>query len=216
MSYEAPFIETVKKRSQIEVAHLQDEIIDIVYSLTDDIVLHCGTAIWRCDSGKRFSEDLDFYSKSFPRLLPLFQDTIKSHGLSIQNMKDTGNVIFSGIRNNSATVNVEINHVSDIEGNHILCQLADGSSMEILSLTPDEFAEEKILAYNNGRYILDLYDIYHIVISCELKEETVKTLRGFIQELKSPVDEPVLRTIVYQGLAPSLDNMKGTILGRIK
>ncbi len=40
-----PLGKQLKKRSQIEVAILQDELVDIIYSIVDDAVLHGGTAI---------------------------------------------------------------------------------------------------------------------------------------------------------------------------
>ena len=51
-----PLANQLKKRQQVETALLQDEIIGIIYLITEDMVLHGGTAIWRCYSGKRFSE----------------------------------------------------------------------------------------------------------------------------------------------------------------
>ena len=66
--------------------------------------------------------------------------------------------------------------------------MADGSGIEVLGLTPDQFICEKILAYSNRRYIRNLYDI--------------------IDHLETPVDERVLKTIVYSGLAPSMDVME--------
>ena len=58
----------LKKKLHREIALLQDELIDIIYSIEPNAVLHGGTAIWRCFQGNRFSEDLDFYltpSKNF-------------------------------------------------------------------------------------------------------------------------------------------------------
>ena len=56
-----PLANKLKKRLHSETAFLQDEVIDIVYGLEPNAVLHGGTAIWRCYQGNRFSEDLDFY-----------------------------------------------------------------------------------------------------------------------------------------------------------
>ena len=99
-----PIAKQLKKQSQVQIAFLQDEIVDILYSLTDDLILHGGTAIWRCYHGKRFSEDLDFYSLSFTNIMKEFHESVISHGLSVPRIEDTGNVIFSTIRNNDATI----------------------------------------------------------------------------------------------------------------
>ncbi len=211
-----PIAKQLKKRSQIEMAFLQDEIMDIMYAISDSLILHGGTAIWRCYSGKRFSEDLDFYSKDFPELLPQVRNLIESHGLTVQKIKDTGNVIFSSISNGNVTVKLEINHASAITGTQMPYLLADGSSMEILSLTPDQFIEEKILAYSDRKYIRDLYDIYHLVNTNPLLDSTKQQLISFMRNLKEPVDEEVLKTIVYLGLPPSLNKMKTAILRGIQ
>ncbi|EQB70749.1 MAG: hypothetical protein AMDU1_APLC00048G0003 [Thermoplasmatales archaeon A-plasma] len=202
-----PIAKQLKKQSQVQIAFLQDEIIDILYSLTDDLVFHGGTAIWRCYEGKRFSEDLDFYSRSFPEILTEFQESVKSHGLTVLKIKDTGNVIFSSIKNNNAIVKVEVNHVSNVLGNQMAYELSDGSHVEVLSLTADQFINEKILAYTDRRYIRDIYDIYHISTSYKLQASTRLNLMKFLSNLPPPIDEPVLRTLVYTGLTPTFENM---------
>ncbi|MCL5783363.1 MAG: nucleotidyl transferase AbiEii/AbiGii toxin family protein [Candidatus Thermoplasmatota archaeon] len=211
-----PIAKQLRKKTQSEVAYLQDEVVDIMYSVSDDLILHGGTAIWRCYAGKRFSEDLDFYSQSFTELISVFQREIDSHGLTLSKLKDTGNVIFSNVSNGSVSVKVKINHVSDVSGTQMPYELADGSSIEILSLTPDQFIKEKILAYSNRRYIRDLYDIYHLVNSSDLLETTRQELMEFMENLQPPADEHVLKTIVYSGLPPSLDNLKRGIMSGIR
>ena len=59
-------------------------------------------------------------------------------------MKDTGNIIFSTITNGRTTVKLEIKHSKHVEGSITTYELSDGTGMEILSLTPDQFIEEKI------------------------------------------------------------------------
>ena len=211
-----PIAKQLKKRTQIEMAFLQDEIMDIMYSVSNNLVLHGGTAIWRCYSGKRFSEDLDFYSLDFPKLLPLLRNTVESHGLIVQKIKDTGNVIFSSISNGNETVKVEINHAVQITGTQMPYVLADGSTMEVLSLTADQFIEEKISAYSDRKYIRDLYDIYHLVNTNALLDSTKQKLSDFMRSVETPVDAAVLKTIVYMGLPPSLDSMKLAIMRGIR
>ena len=211
-----PIAKQLKKRTQIEMAFLQDEIMDIMYFVSNNLVLHGETAIWRCYSGKRFSEDLDFYSLDFPKLLPLLRNTVESHGLIVQKIKDTGNVIFSSISNGNETVKVEINHAVQITGTQMPYVLADGSTMEVLSLTADQFIEEKISAYSDRKYIRDLYDIYHLVNTNALLDSTKQKLSDFMRSVETPVDAAVLKTIVYMGLPPSLDSMKLAIMRGIR
>ena len=148
--------------------------------------------------------------------MPSFKDVLESHGLAIQKLKDTGNVILSNISNNNDMVKVEVNHVSEIAGHQTKFEMADGSNIEILSLTPDQFINEKIHAYSDRRYIRDLYDIYHLSTSFTITESTKLNLRNFIENIEAPVDQNVLRTLVYSGLAPSIENMKIGILRGIK
>lgn len=202
-----PLANLLKKRQQVETAFLQDEIIGIIYLITENMVLHGGTAIWRCYSGKRFSEDLDFYSPTFPSLTKHFEKIGSSRGLKVTEVKDTGNVISSTISNGKTSVKLEVNHARKVEGSITTYELADGIGIEILSLTPDQFIEDKIDAYSNRRYVRDLYDIYHLVKSYRIMASTRTNLKQFLQTVQRPVDEPILKSIVYMGLAPTFDRM---------
>ena len=48
-----PIIYRLRRKSQKELAELQDEVVDVVYTLLDNAVIHGGTAIWRCYGGKK-------------------------------------------------------------------------------------------------------------------------------------------------------------------
>ncbi|WMT44468.1 MAG: nucleotidyl transferase AbiEii/AbiGii toxin family protein [Cuniculiplasma divulgatum] len=211
-----PIAKQLKKQSQVQIAFLQDEIIDVLYSLTDDLVFHGGTAIWRCYEGKRFCEDLDFYSHSFPEILTEFQESVMSHGLSVPRIKDTGDAISLTIKNNNAMVRVEVNHVSSVTGNQMAYELSDVTHVEVLSLTADQFINEKMLAYTDRRYIRDIYDIYHISTNYQLLASTRINLMEFLSDLPPTVDEPVLRTLVYTGLTPTFENMVRDIKRHIR
>lgn len=211
-----PIAKQLKKRQQIEIATLQDEIVDIAYSTDENLVFHGGTAIWRCYSGKRFSEDLDFYSTSFSSRIDEFIDKIKANGLSISKAKDTGNVIFLAVTNNRAIVKFEVSHDRKVQGTSVTYELVDGSSVEILSLTREELISEKILAYSDRRFIRDLYDIFHLTKDPVESDELKKQLLAFCQNLPNPVDESILKSIVYSGLPPSFDRMRSEIIRSTK
>lgn len=136
--------------------------------------------------------------------------------MTVQRIKDTGNVIFYSIKNNSAVVKVEVKQVSKVIGNQIAYELADGSHMEIISLTADQFINEKILAYSDRRFIRDIYDIYYISTNYELMDSTLQSLTEFIANLQPPVDEQVLKTLVYTGIAPKFENMIKEIKSHIR
>ena len=206
-----PLANQLKKRQQVETALLQDEIIRIIYLVAEDMVLHGGTAIWRCYSGKRFSEELDFYSSSFPNVMKQFEKRVLSQGLKIEKMKDTGNVIFSSVSNGKTIVKLEVNHTRKVNGSITSYELVDGTGIEILSLMPDQLINEIIDAYSDRRYVRDLYDIYHLVKSGSMLESTRTRLRFFLQNIQHPVDESILKSIVYIGLAPTFDRMVNEI-----
>ena len=58
---EIPIILKLKKQMQKNLALAQDVIVKELFLVFEDAVLHGGTAIWRCYSGDRFSEDVDAY-----------------------------------------------------------------------------------------------------------------------------------------------------------
>jgi predicted nucleotidyltransferase component of viral defense system len=211
-----PITNQLKKRQQVEVALLQDELISLMYAVSDDLILHGGTAIWRCFSGKRFSEDLDFYSISFPEKLMEFEKTVRTHGLELRKVENSGNVIFSTVSNGRSIVKLEINHRSIVAGVNASYELVDGTYIEILSLTRNQFIIEKIRAYEDRRFIRDLYDIFHLVSVENDLGDVRSILLNFMERLEKPVDESVLKSIVYAGIPPTFDRMVEQIRRRIQ
>ncbi len=199
-----PIIKQLKKRDQIETAKLQDELILLLYNVDDSLVIHGDTSIWRCYSGYRFSEDIDLYSINFPKYLDNFKSELKSHELTLIKFKDTGNILFSNISDNNISVKIEINHKyypkNPVESEY---ELVDGNTLNVLTLSPEDLINEKISAYMSRRFIRDLYDVY-ILIKYVKRPELIKNeLSNFLNTLEKPVDENVLKTIVYLGLPPS-------------
>ncbi len=203
-----PISKMLKKRGQIDVARLQDEVVQMVYSLDIDAVLHGGTAIWRCYAGYRFSEDLDFYSSSLFSLKADFKKMSISHGLSVPKFKSTGNVLFSSISDGRTNANLEVNLRKKVHSIVLPYINADGTSFQIRTLSAENLILEKIEAYCERRFIRDFYDIYHLLPFVEdktpIREEVALLLTG----TDSPVDEGVLKTIIYTGVTPSFDRMK--------
>ncbi|HIH60916.1 MAG TPA: nucleotidyl transferase AbiEii/AbiGii toxin family protein [Ferroplasma sp.] len=203
-----PIIKQLKKRDQIETAKLQDELILLLYNTDNSLVIHGGTSIWRCYSGYRFSEDIDLYSTVFPKHLNYFRDALKSHELKLLKLKDTGNILFSNISENNTNVKIEINHKCYPENPvEIEYELIDGNTLNVLSLSPENLIIEKIAAYKNRRFIRDLYDIYILIKHVKDRELIKSDLSNFLNHLEKPVDEDVLKTIVYLGLPPSYNKI---------
>lgn len=202
-----PISNQLKKRKQLEVAVLQDELMQIIYSISDDIIVHGGTAIWRCYGGKRFSEDIDVYSKSLPEARDRLERAVASHGLTLDKYKDTGNVVFSSISDGRTSIQLETNHSKTIAGRQVLYELVDGTFLDILSLAPEQLILEKALAYSDRRFVRDLYDIYILSHSVSDLNVVRNTLRVFLDNIVKPVDEPVLKSLIYAGLTPTFNRM---------
>jgi predicted nucleotidyltransferase component of viral defense system len=203
-----PIVKQLKKRDRIETAGLQDELIHLLYNVDNSLIIHGGTAIWRCYSGYRFSVDIDLYSVNFPERLTNFKKELKSNELKLNKLIDTGNIVFLNISSNDISVKIEINHKYYPE-NHVEMEyeLIDGNTLNVLTLSAESLINEKILAYKDRKFIRDLYDIY-VLLKYVDRPETVKSeLLKFINTLEKPVDENVLKTIVYSGLPPSYNKM---------
>ena len=92
---ELPIIYKLKRESQKELAELQDEAIEVVYSLLQNAVIHGGTAIWRCYGGKRFSEDIDLYADYKEDFKVLLENELKKRGLILFKFRQTESTLFS-------------------------------------------------------------------------------------------------------------------------
>ncbi|MEM3661631.1 MAG: nucleotidyl transferase AbiEii/AbiGii toxin family protein, partial [Candidatus Micrarchaeaceae archaeon] len=145
------------KGERLEVALLQDRIIEIVYSsIEPDALLYGGTAVWRCYGGMRFSEDIDIYMRN-----ESVEQIIKSlprHGLSLawRSKELPSNIRIS---NGRTSVLLEAKEGS-AEG--IITQYArvDGSAMTVRAMSPAELLARKIEAYSGRLLMRDLYDIF--------------------------------------------------------
>ncbi|MEM4089070.1 MAG: nucleotidyl transferase AbiEii/AbiGii toxin family protein [Candidatus Micrarchaeaceae archaeon] len=185
------------KGERLEVALLQDKIIEIVYSsIEPDALLYGGTAVWRCYGGMRFSEDIDIYMRN-----ESIEHIIKSlprHGLSLawRSKELPSNIRIS---NGRTSVLLEAKEGS-AEG--IITQYArvDGSAMTVRAMSPAELLARKIEAYSGRLLMRDLYDIFVLTNSLDKNDYAVRSLLiDFIKHIKKPADEQVLKTLVYSG-----------------
>ncbi len=130
-----------------DTALLQDEIVDITYSAEPSAVLHGGTAIWRCYSSNRFSEDLDFYIGSGKGFKEKFLPALESRGLSLQKFKQTSSTVFSRISSGRAEVRFEAALRMPKKTVVAGYEKADGTFMNIFTLAPEGLLLEKISAF---------------------------------------------------------------------
>ncbi len=207
-----PLLMRLRKQAHREVALLQDEVVEVLYSDFENFkpVLHGGTAIWRCYKGNRFSEDLDFYAKPGSGFKEAFARQMESRGLQISKWKETENLIFVKIANEGNEVRLEINlkkMPKSIVGEF---EKANGGVLGIYTLSATALLEEKMQAYQNRRLVRDIYDVYHL--SGIAKAPT--HLKNFLKNLAPPLDEENLKTIVYSGVAPSFKHIVNVLFSR--
>lgn len=206
-----PLENRLKKRAHVQIALLQDELADLVYSVEEKAVLHGGTAIWRCYGGNRFSEDLDFYAPA--SALEQLPEKAKERGIDVLKFKRADNLIFAKFSDEEAEVRLEVNHANASAGNGVVTafEKTDGSSMQVLTLTPEQLISEKIAAYQSRRLIRDLYDIHHLGGMVKDGKEISKKVAVFLANLPQPVDEGNLKAIVYSGAIPSFEQLKQSL-----
>lgn len=208
-----PLFKRLRKRLHRDLALLQDEVVDIVYGISQDAVLHGGTAIWRCYQGNRFSEDLDFYLKTGKKFKEEFSRRALSSGLEMLKFRQTANTVFSSVSN--GTVEVRLEMALRTAKNPVVrpYEKADGSHMDVFTLSPESLLLEKIAAYRNRKLVRDFYDIYFLNVKVTEEEVVEKDIRALLAEGVEPVDEKNLRTLIYSGAIPSYGQMLNA-LGR--
>jgi len=210
-----PLFNRLKKRQHRELALLQDEITDIVYRISDEAVLHGGTAIWRCYNGLRFSEDLDFYLIPDDRFKESLVHELNSRGLTISKFKKTDNSVFSKIVNNGVEARLEIALRTPKEFEPKAFEKTDGSFFDVFTLPAAGLMEEKMNAYSNRRIIRDFYDVYFLSNLIEPENFPSKKLKEFLGNLPSPVDEKNLKALVFSGAVPSFGQMLSVLRGKL-
>lgn len=214
-----PLLNRLRRRSQAEIALLQDEAIELLYGIDGGIVLHGGTAVWRCYGGNRFSEDLDFYCGRPEKIRDEFPGAASSRGLTVTKLKATENLVFCKLSNGVAEVRAELNFSCKVKPVLGRFERADGASMDVFTLSPGDLAAEKLHAYLDRRFIRDIYDVYHLSAFLGGDAAASKRLAGELKKagsLPKPVDEKNLKALVYSGAIPSFSQMAEALSRRFK
>ncbi|HII53587.1 TPA: nucleotidyl transferase AbiEii/AbiGii toxin family protein [Candidatus Micrarchaeota archaeon] len=206
-----PLHKRLRKRMHTEIALLQDELIELLYAIDNRLVLHGGTAIWRCYGGNRFSEDLNFYCKDTHRIEKFFIEKVKEQNLEVLKFKKTENLIFCKVSNGNTIARVEINFAAGKKAIASPYERTDGTFMDVLTLTEGKLILEKMEAYKNRRFIRDMYDIYHL---SNYTQADSKVMRKFLDSIPQPVDEKNLKTLVYSGAIPTFRQMLDSLKRR--
>ncbi len=208
-----PLEHRLKKRAHVEVARLQDELVDLLYGIDERLVLHGGTAIWRCYKGNRFSEDLDFYGRRIDK--DEIARRVGSRGLKLNKLKQTGNLLFAKVTDGSTEVRIEINFAARKSPVTAPFERTGGSFVEILTLSPEALSDEKMDAYSGRRLVRDLYDLLHLSSYATVDEKMKKKAGIFLRNLPKPLDEPNLRAVVYSGAVPTFSQMEDALRRRL-
>ncbi len=214
-----PIIKRLKKREYREIATFQDYAIDILYRSYSNMIFHGGTVIWRCFAGNRFSNDIDAYLD--PKIsLKDTKDKLRSaaeeQGIKLEKIKDTGNLMFIGFSLGDTYLKIEISHfIKSLNPVVMRFERVDGTFRDILSISPNDLLAEKIAAYNNRRFIRDIYDIYILSSYIDKNDEITKMVSTFLNTLPPPVNESDLATIIYDGPIPTFQSMLMQIRGKL-
>ncbi len=200
----------LKRETHRRIASAQDLIVREVYAVFERAVLHGGTAIWRCYSGKRFSEDLDFYlPKDTEKIEEVFR-RLQNIGFRLLKKKIGENSIYSELELERTAVRFEATF-QKISG--VLCdyELSNGNFVAIYSLTKEQFLEEKVQTYLKRYKVRDLWDIFFLLQGVE-NPRAILGLQQLITHYKKPVDEPDLKVILLEGIVPTAEEMRGYII----
>lgn len=209
-----PLKNALKKQAQVSLAGLQDEAVDIMYSISPDAVLHGGTAIWRCYQGNRFSEDLDFYSSVGKDFGERLKAEANRRGLSVSKFRKTENNIFAKVSDGRTEVSLEI-AIRKVKG-AVFAQYekADGSLMNVFCLSKEDLLVEKANAFVNRKLIRDIYDVYFLSANADMSKVS-KELKVFVNKAPLPVDEKNLKALLYSGVVPTFQQMLEVIKRRV-
>lgn len=213
-----PVIEvSLRKKEQVALARLQDSAVAALFETAPDIVMHGGTAIWRCYSGNRFSYDIDIYADEpqMKKILWYLTWALSKRGIKMDYPPLSGRTIFA--HDNFSTVKMEaMVPPPKLKGTQREFELVNGTKSIINTLSIDKFIEEKIMTYEKRMFARDLYDLYHLSTLGPISSKNKKLLSAFLEDLEKPQDEAVLKELIYTGVTPTFSTMVEYLKGRLK
>ena len=210
-----PLIARLKKQRHRDIALAHDIVIEVLFNVFDNAVLHGGTAIWRCYHGNRFSEDIDVYIPRDIRKLGLFFDSLEKKGFTIEKKKISENSLFSNLSLNRTIVGFEAIFKKS-EGILKEYETAEGNLISVYTLSPEELINEKVNTYLKRLKIRDLYDIFFLLREVNNKAEIASKLKALIANFKPPIDKNELNILILEGLVPDTEKMLDYINSYLK
>lgn len=196
----------LKKELHKNIARAQDLIVETLYKVFNNAVLHGGTALWRCYNGNRFSEDIDVYIPRNLEKINLFFNSLEKKGFVIKKKKISKNSIYSTLIFDRTYVRFEalFKKVNSVLKDY---ETSESNFITVYTLTPEQFLEEKVDTYLKRIKIRDLYDLFFLLRFIKINQETKRILSRLIENFKKPVDENDLKAIIISGLIPAADSM---------
>jgi predicted nucleotidyltransferase component of viral defense system len=203
---EIPLILKLKKKMHKDIASAQDIIIQELYNVFNNAVLHGGTAFWRCFDGNRFSEDVDVYINKDKKKIEDFFSNLEKQGFEIKKKKVGENSLYSVLVFNRTIVRFEA-LFKKINGSLKEYKMVDGRFITIYTLSPEDLFKEKVNTYIKRLKIRDLYDVFFLLRHIEDKTHVKDSIKKFVRNFKKPLDEDNLKIIIFEGLVPETEKM---------
>ncbi|MCD6248033.1 MAG: nucleotidyl transferase AbiEii/AbiGii toxin family protein [Hadesarchaea archaeon] len=201
-----PLHRRIRRKRHGEIAVAQDIAVEVLYSAFPRGVLHGGTAIWRCYSGNRFSEDIDVYIGRDIGKIDRFFEALNKRGFEVVKKRVKENALYSTLKFGEAEIRIEA-IFKRVRGVIKEYETYEGNLLNVYTLTPEAMVCEKIDAYLKRRKIRDLYDIFFLLRYAEKSKRLRSKLSNFLQNFKQPVDEKELKTLLLFGAIPSKEDM---------
>jgi len=205
----------MRKERHKKIAEVQDTAVETLYRVFPRAVLHGGTAIWRCYSGNRFSEDIDVYIEKDVEKINRFFEELKKAGFEIIKKRMTENSLYSLLSFGGTEVRFEalFRHAEGVVKEY---ETYEGILFNVFTLTPEQMTMEKIGAYLKRRKIRDLYDIFFLLRYVANVEKLKPNLRNLLRNFKEPIDEGELKALILFGAIPTKEDIVEYLRGWAK
>lgn len=203
-------IKKLRKKVHKSIAIGQDILITEAYKIFPSMVIHGGTAVWRCYGSNRFSEDVDVFLGSNYKnktLLEKFKNNLVKQGFKVLKFKTTNNTLFSKFLFLDQVFSFEVvfKNIKDFITKPF--ELVDGTFINVYTLEPEQLIVEKVEVFLKRFKIRDLYDIYFLLNFIENKEKIKTPLTKLLVNFKQPKGAAELKTLVIVGSVPRVDDM---------
>jgi len=215
MEKRTPLHRKMRKERHKKIAGVQDIVVETLYRVFPRAVLHGGTAIWRCYSGNRFSEDVDAYIEKDTEKINRFFEEMKKAGFEIIKKRMTENSLYSLLSFGGTEVRFEA-LFRRAEGVVKEYETYEGILFNVFTLIPEQMIMEKIGAYLKRRKIRDLYDIFFLLRYVTDAEKLKPDLKDLLRNFKEPVDEEELKAIILFGAILTKEDIVEYLGGWVK